>query len=108
MNKALPRSCMTLALSDAERMLKAGEARAADIDVACNIAVVDAGGTLIVFIRRDGALIGSIDLAIGKAMMLAAGGKIQHTIKTIGFEEINEYLAVMRDGAVVGRAVVKF
>jgi len=30
--------------------------------------VVDAGGALIAFTRQDGALIGSIDLAIGKAV----------------------------------------
>jgi propanol-preferring alcohol dehydrogenase len=41
-------------------------------------------------------------------MALAAEGKIQHTIKTIGFEEINEYLDLQRDNKVVGRAVVKF
>ena len=32
-----------------------------------NIAVVDAGGALVAFTRQDGALVGSIDLAIGKA-----------------------------------------
>jgi uncharacterized protein GlcG (DUF336 family) len=35
--------------------------------VAYNIAVVDAGGALLAFSRQDGALIGSIELAIGKA-----------------------------------------
>ncbi len=39
------------------------------MDIAYNIAIVDAGGALIAFTRQDGALIGSIDLAIGKAMM---------------------------------------
>ena len=33
-----------------------------------NIAVVDAGGHLVAFVRQDGALIGSIDLAIDKAL----------------------------------------
>ena len=36
--------------------------------IAYNIAVVDAGGHLIAFVRQDGALIGSIDLAIDKAV----------------------------------------
>lgn len=64
----MPRCFTTLALSDAKRMLEAGEAKAASIGVAYNIAVVDAGGALLAFTRQDGALIGSIDLAIGKAI----------------------------------------
>jgi uncharacterized protein GlcG (DUF336 family) len=31
------------------------------------MAIVDAGGHLVAFVRQDGALIGSIDLAIDKA-----------------------------------------
>ena len=64
----MPRSCTTLTLDDAKRMLQAGEAAAASIGIAYNIAVVDAGGNLLAFVRQDGALIGSIDLAIGKAV----------------------------------------
>ncbi|WP_261337449.1 GlcG/HbpS family heme-binding protein, partial [Rhizobium leguminosarum] len=64
----MPRSCNTLTLSDAKRMLDAGEAKAVSMDIAYNIAIVDAGGALIAFTRQDGALIGSVDLAIGKAV----------------------------------------
>ena len=64
----MPRSCTTLTLDDAKRMLQAAEAAAASIGIAYNIAVVDAGGNLLAFVRQDGALIGSIDLAIGKAV----------------------------------------
>jgi uncharacterized protein GlcG (DUF336 family) len=64
----MPRSSITLSLSDAKRMLIAGEAKAASFGVAYNIAVVDAGGALVAFSRQDGALIGSIELAIGKAV----------------------------------------
>ena len=64
----MPRSYTSLTLDDAKRMLQAGEAAAANIGVAYNIAVVDAGGNLVAFARQDGALIGSIDLAIGKAV----------------------------------------
>src|SRR5215468_5254501 len=45
---------------------------------------------------------------LSEVMALAAEGKIQHTIKTIGFDEINEYLDLQRNNKVVGRAVVKF
>ena len=64
----MPRSSTTLSLSDAKRMLEAGEAKAVSIGIAYNIAVVDASGALVAFTRQDGALIGSIDLAIGKAI----------------------------------------
>lgn len=64
----MPRSWTTLALSDAKRMLEAGEAKAASFGIPYNIAVVDAGGALVAFSRQDNALIGSIDLAIGKAI----------------------------------------
>lgn len=64
----MPRSCITLALADAKRMIEAGEATAASLGIAYNIAVVDASGYLIAFSRQDGALIGSVDLAIGKAI----------------------------------------
>ncbi|AHE52930.1 GlcG/HbpS family heme-binding protein [Sphingomonas sanxanigenens] len=63
----MPRALTTLTLSDAKQMLEAAEAKAADIGIPYNIAVVDAGGALIAFARQDGALEGSIDLAIGKA-----------------------------------------
>lgn len=45
---------------------------------------------------------------LSEVMALATEGKIQHTIKTIEFEQINEYLDLLRDNKVVGRAVVKF
>ncbi|RQR29519.1 heme-binding protein [Burkholderia sp. Bp9143] len=63
----MPRSVETLTLEDAKRMLAAAEAKAVSIGIPYNIAVVDAGGHLLAFVRQDGALIGSIDLAIGKA-----------------------------------------
>jgi uncharacterized protein GlcG (DUF336 family) len=63
----MPRVLNTLTLSDAKQMLQAGEAKATNLGIPYNIAVVDAGGALIAFTRQDGALTGSIDLAIGKA-----------------------------------------
>ena len=64
----MPRSCASLTLEDAKRMLSAAEAKAASLGIAYDIAVVDAGGHLLAFVRQDGALIGSIDLAIDKAV----------------------------------------
>lgn len=64
----MPRCSYSLTLSEAKQMLMAGEAKAVSLGIAYNIAVVDAGGALVAFTRQDGALIGSIDLAIGKAV----------------------------------------
>ncbi|MBY5374521.1 heme-binding protein [Rhizobium johnstonii] len=58
----------TLGLSDAKQMLAAAETKAESLGIAYNVAVVDAGGHLIAFIRQDRGLIGSIDLAIKKAI----------------------------------------
>jgi uncharacterized protein GlcG (DUF336 family) len=49
-------------------MLSAAEAKATSLGIAYNIAVVDAGGNLVAFARQDGALIGSVGLAINKAV----------------------------------------
>lgn len=56
-----------LSLSEAERVLAAGIAKAAETSVPVNIAVLDAGTNLKAFVRMDGALLGSIDVALGKA-----------------------------------------
>lgn len=64
----MPRSYTSLSLVDAKRMLDAGEAKAASFGIAYNIAIVDVGGALVAFSRQDGALIGSIELAINKAI----------------------------------------
>lgn len=60
-------SIETLSLGDARRLLAAAEAKAAQIEVPSNIAVVDAGGNLLAFARMDGAWLGSINIAIHKA-----------------------------------------
>jgi uncharacterized protein GlcG (DUF336 family) len=65
----MPRLYETLNSDDAKRMLSAAEAKAVELGVPYNIAVVDAGGHLLAFLRQDGALIGSIELAIDKAVM---------------------------------------
>ena len=64
----MPRTYTSLTLEDAKRMLSAAEGKAASFGIAYNIAIVDAGGHLVAFLRQDGALIGSIDLAIDKAV----------------------------------------
>src|SRR5262245_7345905 len=60
------RLCMITA-RQAHRMLAAGEDKAAALGVPVNIALLDAGGHLKAFVRMDGAVLGSIDVAIRKA-----------------------------------------
>jgi uncharacterized protein GlcG (DUF336 family) len=67
----MPRTLETLTLADAKQMLEAGEAKAASLGIPYNIAVVDAGGALIAFTRQDGALAGSIDIAVAEAAAAA-------------------------------------
>ena len=45
---------------------------------------------------------------LSEVMVLAAQGKIRHTVKTITFDQINEYIERLRTGEIVGRAVIKF
>ncbi|RJL35908.1 GlcG/HbpS family heme-binding protein [Bailinhaonella thermotolerans] len=56
-----------LTLQDAFRRAEAGMARAAELGVDMNIAIVDAGGHLLHFVRMDRAWLGSIDIALKKA-----------------------------------------
>ncbi len=58
---------MSVTLSDARRVIEAGEKQAAAIGQPMNIAVVDAGGNLVAHVRMDGAWIGSIDISQKKA-----------------------------------------
>lgn len=56
-----------ISLADAERVLQSALKKAQETSTLMNIAVVDAGGNLKAFRRMDGALLGSIDIAIKKA-----------------------------------------
>ncbi|MEU4173282.1 heme-binding protein [Streptomyces sp. NPDC026665] len=61
------RGSTVLSVNDANRVLAAAQQSAAEISVAANIAVLDEAGWLKAFVRMDGALLGSIDIALGKA-----------------------------------------
>lgn len=62
---------MTLTSKAAEAMISAAAAKAFSIGVPVNIAVLDAAAHLKGFRRMDGAPLGAIDLAIGKAKTAA-------------------------------------
>lgn len=67
-------SRMSLTEQTVERAIAAGRAAARDIGVPMNIAVLDAAAHLKSFVRMDGALLGSIDIALGKAKTAALFG----------------------------------
>jgi uncharacterized protein GlcG (DUF336 family) len=57
----------SVTLDQARAIIDAARAKADDIGVPMNIAVVDAGNNLTAFSRMDGAWLGSIDIAQSKA-----------------------------------------
>lgn len=56
-----------LTTGQAQDMLAAAQHKAAALGVPVNIALLDSGAHLKAFVRMDGALLGSIDLAVRKA-----------------------------------------
>lgn len=58
---------MPLTSAQVDRMLVAAQFKANEMGVAVNIAVLDAGAHLKAFVRMDGAVLGSIDIALKKA-----------------------------------------
>ncbi|WP_321476356.1 heme-binding protein [uncultured Paludibaculum sp.] len=114
----MPRIYTTVTLDDAKRMLSAAEAKATSLGIAYNIAVVDAGGHLVAFLRQDGALIGSIELAINKAVTArifdktttVLAGLAQPGQPLYGIQESNAGkvvifgggVPILSDGAIIG------
>lgn len=66
-----PLDRMTLTEAAARRIIQAATEKAAALDIAVVIAVIDAGTHLKAFSRMDRAVLGSIDLAIRKARTAA-------------------------------------
>jgi uncharacterized protein GlcG (DUF336 family) len=58
---------MQITSNQAESLIKAAQAKAADIGIAVSIVVLDNAGHLKGFSRMDGAWLGSIDVAMKKA-----------------------------------------
>jgi uncharacterized protein GlcG (DUF336 family) len=63
----MSQSAHTVTLSAGQAVLEAARAKARQIGVPMNIAVVDEGSNLVAFVRMDGAWLGSIDIAQNKA-----------------------------------------
>lgn len=63
----MPKTNVSLTLTDARRILAAATRKAEEIGQPMNIAVVCAGGYLLAFERMENAWLGSVDIAIKKA-----------------------------------------
>jgi len=61
-----------ITLEDAMEIVSAAQRKAAALGQPMNIAVADIGGNLIAHVRMDGAWIGSVDIAINKALTARA------------------------------------
>lgn len=67
----LTRNNIRLTLEGARTVLAAAEAKAAEIKVPQNIAIVDEGAHLLLFSRMDGAKLSSVEVALTKARSAA-------------------------------------
>ena len=67
----LTRKSIQLTLEGARTVLSAAEAKAREIKVPQNIAIVDEGGHLLLFARMDGVKLSSIEVALTKARAAA-------------------------------------
>lgn len=69
------RYVLLLELTDARRLAAAAHVEADRRSAAVTVAVVDAGGQLLLLERRDGASPASAEVAVAKARMAALNGK---------------------------------
>jgi glc operon protein GlcG len=103
-----------ITLEAAKKMMAAGEAEARKNNWTVAIAIVDAGGSLILFQKLDDTQLGSVNVAIGKARtavnfkrptkaledIVAAGRTVFVALE--GITPLQGGLPVMADGKLIG------
>ena len=103
---------MQISTLQAQAIIAAGEARAKRIGVPANIAVLDSAAHLKAFSRMDGALLGSIDISLGKAKTAALFGMNTEAVGEFckpggtspGLELTNGVLVVFAGGVPINSA----
>lgn len=100
---AVTRNNPKLTLEGAQLVLAAAQARAAEIKVPMDIAVVDDGGHLLAFARMDGAKLSSVEIAIRKAHC-AAIRRLPSAPARTG-DEVNVVLSLGLSLATQGRQI---
>jgi uncharacterized protein GlcG (DUF336 family) len=109
---------MDISQARSDAVVAAAKAKADSIGVPMNVAVLDAAGHLKAFLRMDGALLGSIDIAMRKARTAALFGMNTEAVGEFckpggtspGLESTNGGLVVFaggiplrdRDGRIIG------
>ena len=97
---------MDISQARCDAVLSAAEAKAIEIGVPMNVAILDSGANLKAFLRMDGALIGSIDIALKKAKTSAVFGMNTEAVgefckpggSSPGLEQTNGGLVVFAGG----------
>jgi uncharacterized protein GlcG (DUF336 family) len=97
-----------ITLEQARKIVDAAAAKAHEIGVPMNIAVVDAGNNLTAFARQDGAWLGSIDIAQNKAYTARAfdmtsaelGAEAQPGKSLYGIEASNDGKLIVFGGGI--------
>ncbi len=97
---------MDISQAHSDSVIAAAKAKATEIGVPMNVAVLDAAANLKAFLRMDGALLGSIDIALGKAKTSALFGMSTEAVGEFckpggtspGLEQTNGGLVVFAGG----------
>ena len=97
-----------ITLKQARKVTDAAASKAEEIGVPMNVAVVDAGNNLTSFARQDGAWLGSIDIAQGKAYTARAfdmttaelGAEAQPGKSLYGIEASNDGRLIVFGGGI--------
>lgn len=97
---------MDISQAHSDSVIAAAKAKATEIAVPMNVAVLDAAANLKAFVRMDGALLGSIDIAMGKAKTAALFGMNTEAVGEFckpggtspGLEQTNGGLVVFAGG----------
>ena len=100
---ALTRNNPKLTLEGAQLVLVAAQARAVEITVPMDIAIVDDGAHLLAFARMDGAKLSSVEIAIRKAQGAAIRRLPTAPVRT--GEEVNVVLSMGLALATQGRQI---
>jgi len=100
---ALSRNNPKLTLEGAQLVLVAAQARAVEITVPMDIAIVDDGAHLLAFARMDGAKLSSVEIAIRKAQGAAIRRLPTAPVRT--GEEVNVVLSMGLALATQGRQI---
>jgi glc operon protein GlcG len=100
---AVTRNNPKLTLEGAQLVLAAAQARAVEIKIPMDIAIVDDGAHLLAFVRMDGAKLSSVEIAIRKAQ----GAAIRRlpTAPARTGEEVNVVLSMGLALATQGRQI---